>query len=387
MSGARRRRDRLRAAALLAALWLPLAALALPLAPAAETGEQRALAAAPDGARDLQALLAFPRAFEAWWGDHFGLRPWLLRLHSRVTVALFPDSQRLRRVVVGQEGWLFYGRDRAFRPVPLRGAERSRARDVLGRRAAWLEERGVRYVVVVVPDKSTVYADRLPAWARPDPVVPLDQLARAVSGIENLDLVDLRPCLREARARERVYEVAGTHWNDRGAFAAARAILAAIGTRLPVQPLAERDVERFEAAEERGRELAGMLGLQDLYPRETLQARVMRPPPLVRTTDVLPSLPQRDPARQPFALAQERPDLPRAVVFRDSFCTRLAPFLGTGFRRSAYYWQRAIDASAVDAERPDVVLDIVVERNLRRLFEVSPIWEGGPAAPEEQEAE
>ena len=59
-----------------------------------------------------------------------------------------------------------------------------------------------------------------------------------------------------------------------------RAILAAIGTVLPgVQPLAERDVERFEAPEDRGRELAGMLGLQDLYPRETLQARVMRPPP------------------------------------------------------------------------------------------------------------
>jgi hypothetical protein len=219
-------------------------------------------------------------------------------------------------------------------------------------------------------------------------VVPLDQLAKAVSEIENLDLVDLRPGLGEARTRERIYEVAGTHWNDRGALAAARAILAAIGTRLPgVQPLAERDVARFEAPEDRGRELAGMLGLQDLYPRETLQARVMRPPPLVRTTDVLPSLPQRDPTRQPFALVQDRTGLPRAVVFRDSFCTRLAPFLATGFRRSAYYWQRAIDASAIDAERPDVVLDIVVERNLRRLFEVGPIWEGGPAAPEEQEAE
>jgi len=56
--------------------------------------------------------------------------------------------------------------------------------------------------------------------------------------------------------------------------------------------------------------------------------------------------------------------LPRAVMFRDSFTSWLAPFLSEHFSRIVYIWQNDFDASAVLAEKPDVVIHEIVGRHL-----------------------
>ena len=56
--------------------------------------------------------------------------------------------------------------------------------------------------------------------------------------------------------------------------------------------------------------------------------------------------------------------LPRAVIFRDSFVSRLAPFLSEHFSRAVYLWQNDFDADAVAAEHPDVVIQEIVGRHL-----------------------
>ena len=56
--------------------------------------------------------------------------------------------------------------------------------------------------------------------------------------------------------------------------------------------------------------------------------------------------------------------LPRAVVFRDSFASRLAPFLSEHFSRVVYLWQNNFDVDVIRAERPDVVIQEIVGRHL-----------------------
>ena len=58
------------------------------------------------------------------------------------------------------------------------------------------------------------------------------------------------------------------------------------------------------------------------------------------------------------------PSLPRAVIFRDSFVSRLVPFLSEHFSRAVYLWQNDFDANAVEQERPDVVIQEIVGRHL-----------------------
>ena len=56
--------------------------------------------------------------------------------------------------------------------------------------------------------------------------------------------------------------------------------------------------------------------------------------------------------------------LPRAVIFRDSFASGLAPFLSEHFSRAVYLWQNDFDADAVLKERADVVIQEIVGRHL-----------------------
>ena len=56
--------------------------------------------------------------------------------------------------------------------------------------------------------------------------------------------------------------------------------------------------------------------------------------------------------------------LPHAVIFRDSFASRLGPLLSEHFSRAVYLWQNDFDADAVEREHPDVVIQEIVGRHL-----------------------
>jgi hypothetical protein len=62
----------------------------------------------------------------------------------------------------------------------------------------------------------------------------------------------------------------------------------------------------------------------------------------------------------------EQPDqrLPRAVMFRDSFAIWLVPLLSENFSHILYSWQYTFDREIVERERPDVVIQEMVERVL-----------------------
>ena len=95
-------------------------------------------------------------------------------------------------------------------------------------------------------------------------------------------------------------------------------------------------------------DLAGMMGLKRVLREEDLTlvpsrprlARVVEPPGATPT------------ARRRTARSPRSPDstLPRAVIFRDSFASRLVPFLSEHFSRAVYMWQNDFDADAVTRE-------------------------------------
>lgn len=63
-------------------------------------------------------------------------------------------------------------------------------------------------------------------------------------------------------------------------------------------------------------------------------------------------------------------NLPRAVMFRDSFASSMIPFLSEHFRRIVYEWQgpNQFNYALVEREKPDVVIQEMVERKLSRSW-------------------
>jgi hypothetical protein len=60
--------------------------------------------------------------------------------------------------------------------------------------------------------------------------------------------------------------------------------------------------------------------------------------------------------------ACDRPGLPRAVVYRDSMAIPLIPLLSENFSHVAYVSSHRLDPAFIAREKPDVVVEEMVER-------------------------
>jgi hypothetical protein len=326
--------------------------------------ENRELAPFPRLERSWTSVAAFPSALDRWFADHFGLRSDLVRWQAASRFYGLRASPSAS-VVRGTDGWLFYaddgGLDDYVNRTPLTGAELAAWRETTARVRDWLAARHIDYLFVIAPDKHAVYPERFtPALRRVGAASRTDQVLAAIDGLAVA--VDVRPALREAKQAERLYHRTDTHWNDAGAFAAYRAIIEEVRRREPRVPPAWPRADFTEVARiTSGKDLARMMGLGRVLQEEELtlvplrprQARVVEPPGALPTDEV-------------GHLLTEMPgsNLPRAVVFRDSFTSALVPFLSEHFSRVLYVWQNDFDADIVAKENPDVVIQQIVGRHL-----------------------
>jgi hypothetical protein len=110
-----------------------------------------------------------------------------------------------------------------------------------------------------------------------------------------------------------------------------------------------------------GMDLAGMMGLTRVLTETDLRL-VPRRPRRARVVEPAGAAPTAEEGRLVTEL--DDPSLPRAVIFRDSFVSRLVPFLSEHFSRAVYLWQNDFDADVVAREHPDVVIQEIVGRHL-----------------------
>ncbi len=371
-------------------IWLPTGDWIFGLDGAPTPVEKRKLAEMPDVECTPRAIGRFPSKFEAYFNDHFGYRKRLIRWHGKAAtkwLGVAPSP----KVVRGRDGWLFYAGEgvidyhRARYPF-TRGELVEWQRALEGRRE-WLAARGIRYLVVVAPNKHSIYPEYLPAWVnRVGDATRLDQLLEHMSGHSDVAILDLRPPVLAAKGDRFLYHRTDTHWNDRGAFVAYRAIMRRLAGWFPqARPLERTDFD-CRVVESDGRDLAVMLGQQDSM-RE--KEPVFVPSTPRRACKVDPGEPAtagpRGKGSRTLVMERENGQIPRAVMLRDSFSVALVPFLSEHFGRIVYLWDYGFDTEAIERERPDVVVQELVERALTNVRPTPPPMQraqaGGPSGP------
>lgn len=338
------------------------AALSLPLAGTiARIGTETPAAESSRGNGPEQGLFGWIDYFDT----HFGFRQQLVHAHALASIRTMNVSPS-PSVIKGHDGWLYYADDDALEDyesnAPMSEQElRDWANALVTTRDA-LRAQGIAYLFVLAPDKHVIYPEHLPeSIHRVRPASRMDDLIAYLHAHTDVSVLDLRPALVAHKQSEQVYFRTDTHWNDAGAFAGYQQILRAAGQAVrgiaPQERAAFTDVERDEP----GGDLAEMLGVSDLLrersaylvPKRPRRARLLEPPTLREGYEV---------AR----VVTEIPDsnLPRLVMFRDSFTTRLIPFLSEHFSRAVYQWQNDVDLDLVAQEKPALVIHEIVGRRL-----------------------
>jgi alginate O-acetyltransferase complex protein AlgJ len=303
---------------------------------------------------ELAGLEPWRDGFETYIDDAFGWRSWAVRSFNRLNYRLFRVSQQ-PAVIVGKNGWLFYGPVLPYQRAiePMSGTERRRWGNSIQRRHDWLAAQGIEYLFFIAPNKHSIYPEFLPASARrTGPYTRYEQLLDYFrKNRSTVDVVDLHAPLLAAKQSELVYQRTGTHWNTRGAYVAYRAIFDHLHTRFPqLEPVA------WEGLRLRGEgpgELPRMLGVEGLVDEDVQKL-------LSGVRYVRPHL-------APYnRLVTEQDDatLPRALIFHDSFTVSLIPFLAEHFSYAVFQWGTVFDGPLVLEVHPDVVIDERVEREL-----------------------
>jgi hypothetical protein len=315
---------------------------------------------------------AFPGEVERAFADRFGGRDLLLRLHHRTMTGAFGVSPA-PNVLIGRDDWLYFlGEDaksleRNYRgTLPIADAEIAAVVTELKLRQQFLASLGIAYIVAIVPEKFTIYPEHLPAWAGPPtPATPLARLLAALQADGTVHALDLRGPLADAKARERVYYATDSHWNMLGAAVGYGVIMREVQRALPegklaaiahpVMPPYVAGVDVYAG------DLARQVGFATHYrePDYAPFAKVLGDPGgrCARRIDS-----SADAGFEIYGCA--RAGLPRAVVYRDSMAIPLIPLLSENFSRAVYVSDRRLDPALIRRERPDVVIDEMVERSL-----------------------
>jgi alginate O-acetyltransferase complex protein AlgJ len=345
----------------LTALVLPVLGMLLHIDLSPAHRENRTLAPFPRLALNRHAVGLFPEKFRAYFEDRFGFRQTLIGWQARFKVNVLGVSSS-RQVILGKEGWLFqppYDSSlETYRGArPLTPEQLAQWRHILETRCAWLAARGIPYLFVIAPDKHSVYPEYMPdAMARSSHESRLDQFLAFMKAHSDVAVLDLRPALREAKGRARLYHRTDTHWNDYGAFVGYQVIIRELGKLDPrLQPMAQSDFEIY-SEQTSGLDLAAMLGVDDVTTEDyiRMRSRKFSIESSGYTSNTLPRL----------VSERKEQNLPRVVMFRDSFSNYLVPFLNQHFSRAVYVWNNGFDPRLVETERPDFVVQEIVERAL-----------------------
>lgn len=327
--------------------------------------ENRQPAARPSAPTTMDEALTWHKRFADWFEDTAGLRDVLLGVRNTALVRARVSPTSL--LDVGPTGWIFYRGDMAFeshRGTYTREASHLRPWiAALEERRRRLEERGVRFVFGLVPDKEAIYPELRPdTWKAIGPS-PADVLLERLRRLTKVEVVDLRPVLLAAKAFDQpaiddfVYYPRGPHWTSRGACAANAAILDHLRAWFP-------SIEPFDCSD---------LAMQVVHAEgedswaHNLYAPWMLAPSWVlapkKPWAVRPSESYAGP-RSTGITSGPDPSLPSIYFLHDSYGPFLLPFLSQRCSRLRSTWQSWIDEPIVDLERPDVVLMLRAERML-----------------------
>ncbi len=337
-----------------------------------QSTEKRALAAQPT--LIFPHVKTFVHQYEQYFNENFGWRNALFYAYSSWKMNIVGESPLPDKVVIGKRGWFYPGNHFAkvvdqHRGVdPIQPRELRAIKDRLTYYQRQLARQGARLYVMVVPDSYTIYPENLPdKIKRHDGPSNLDRLRTYLGQRSSVSMIDPQPALTRAKKERPVYCQTDTHWNDFGSLVASLAMVDRIRQDFPqlTEPrLADYQIKSVPGV---GGDLTTMMALHSVY-RDSVQYSIKPGRSLLaRQTADIPNPEMNLPSSR---FTGPRPAMPRLLFIGDSFSYSMNQFVPQYFGESFLVRSHRLDLALARAERSDIVVVEIVERNLRELADL-----------------
>jgi hypothetical protein len=273
-------------------------------------------------------------------------------------------------VVVGEEGWLFYTADRSIDDFQNTNAysesELAEDQKKFDGLFVQLQKKGIKLVVLIAPDKNTIYPQYLPSQIKKiGKKSRLDQFVNYMQKYGKTPVIDFRTELIEKSKTDQTFYKTDTHWNPLGGYIAYAKIMSVLNQYYP--ELAPHPLSDYEVVHG-GRITFGIpwiMGMPNM--KEDFWALQ----PKFTTGADFRKIILSDGNSVRFAWNQIQ-NLPSILIYHDSFLDAVIPYLEPHFRQTTSIFRTGVPGiwsiNWVDQVHPDIVIMEYVERYLNYDF-------------------
>jgi hypothetical protein len=111
----------------------------------------------------------------------------------------------------------------------------------------WLKNQNIQYLFVVVPDKQSIHPEYLPDYLnKVRNRTRFDQLLEYMNENSDVNILDLRVPLLEAKKTDIIYWDRDSHWNYKGAYIAYRSIMERLTEWFSLEKIKEFNPSDYE---------------------------------------------------------------------------------------------------------------------------------------------
>ncbi len=325
---------------------------------------------------DLRHLDHYPEQYDQYNNDNFSFRQRAIALYNWLTFFLFNKSPLPDKVIIGRDGWLFMAgteNDCYQCSNPLTKKELASIKKELEYRTQYHEARGRKFYFMVSPIKANIYPEYLPLGSIKFNKLGIGELLLEYLNRESsVETINLFVNLREQKHHGQMYYKQDNHWNPKGAMIAAEYILKKMSRDVSTVNTITYSNFDFNCTIGKGGNISQMLSNTyeandssfQISPHDGFQseeaAKANYPVPYG-----FPYLGEYENVRE-----KKESKKPTILIISDSFGSSLFPFVAEGFGRSVKIfdgWHYYRNDSIIENEKPDIVLLMVLESNLRTL--------------------
>jgi len=184
--------------------------------------ENRTLAPYVPLVKDGKINFNYGRDFEAWFNDHFNQRKFFIDVNSRLNLFL---NRRLKSetAMAGKDGWMFtrrWGSVEMFQNKYLYNYDDLRKiKEKLEKVSIWAGKHGMKFYVLLVPDKERIYPEFYPdGIEKINSVAKIEQIAEYMRVKSFVPVIYPAAALNAAKKAHILYYKTGTHWTHWGAY-------------------------------------------------------------------------------------------------------------------------------------------------------------------------
>jgi hypothetical protein len=202
-------------------LVFPIISLLFNLNLGLKLNDNREPIALPEKELLFEKPLEYFKDIELFYNDNLGVRPLLVKTDNLLKYLMGVSNSN--RVIIGENGWLFHREYNKLNELFIKPLTENQLKlwgAYFKEKNDWCKENGVKYLVAIVPQKHSIYLDKMPLHLRQYyKKSRLDQLYEYFLDEPDLEFFNLKKILLANKEKgPELYYYRDAHWTQYGAF-------------------------------------------------------------------------------------------------------------------------------------------------------------------------